>query len=443
MMVEQHYDDEVLAAFLDEPTEAVTEDKHLSSCTLCTETLGYLRSTSKLLKRGPIWNAKPLPTHPPAESIAKLRALSAKMKEEDEIAEVRVKQLLAGPRETWAPTLREHPEWHTAGLVRRLIAATDRYNYTAPVDAVELTGCMVEVVELMDVATSLAVDAWREHAYALWCVGSLIDAITAADKADVLASKGVDLFAQARAQLMRSMVAIDLENYEEAAVLAKSASSAFAVFDNTPRMLTALMAYAGAIARSGQFRKAAAVFASIYEAPSNVSNRIRAFAFHNAGYCLRQMGELSHSEACFAQAVDLFGRLSMATAVTRSRWSLARSLMLRGNYSDALALLSALRVEFQDHGMHNDVAGICLDLAETLVALSRTHEIGDLCFEALDYFERAKLSHLTGARMCLGYLKEAAANCVLDNPAISEIRRRFDVPQRGSQLLMHFHPSFD
>jgi len=54
MMIEQHYDEEVLAGFLGEPIDSATRDKHLAGCSLCKRTLDSLRGTATLLKQGEV-----------------------------------------------------------------------------------------------------------------------------------------------------------------------------------------------------------------------------------------------------------------------------------------------------------------------------------------------------------------------------------------------------
>ena len=139
MMIEQHYDEEVLAGFLAEPIDSAARDRHLAGCSLCKQTLDSIRDTAGLLKQPDVWNRESFSSAPRPETLAFLRNVQRTMSDEDAAAEVYVKQLLAGSRETWAPRLAEHPEWRTAGVVRKLIAATDRYNFSSPLDAVELT----------------------------------------------------------------------------------------------------------------------------------------------------------------------------------------------------------------------------------------------------------------------------------------------------------------
>ncbi|HEY4643024.1 MAG TPA: hypothetical protein VII75_16915, partial [Thermoanaerobaculia bacterium] len=202
-MIEQHYDEEVLAGFLAEPIDSAARDRHLAACSLCKQTLKSIRDTAGLLKQPDVWNSESFSSAPRSETLAFLRNVQRTMADEDAVAEVYVKQLLAGSRETWAPRLAEHPEWRTAGVVRKLIAATDRYNYRSPLDAVELTRITAEIADSLPSSPSsdsLVADAWREHAYAQLIVGSYNDATAAVDRADRFVPEGSG-FAGARTTL--------------------------------------------------------------------------------------------------------------------------------------------------------------------------------------------------------------------------------------------------
>src|SRR5947209_15874591 len=166
MMIEQHYDDEVLAGFLAEPIDSAARDRHLAGCAMCKQTLKSIRDTAGLLKQPDVWNSESFSSAPRPETLAFLRNVQRTMSDEDAAATVYVKQLLAGSRETWAPRLAEHPEWRTAGVVRKLIAATDGYNFRSPLDAVELTRITTDVAESLPSTTmrdSLVADACRNH----------------------------------------------------------------------------------------------------------------------------------------------------------------------------------------------------------------------------------------------------------------------------------------
>ncbi len=184
MMIEQHYDEEVLAGFLGEPIDSAVRDKHLAGCSLCKRTLESLRGTATLLKHGDVWKPQSFSSTPRPETLAFLRGVQKTMKNEDAAAEIYVKQLLAGSRDTWAPRLAQHPEWRTAGVVRKLIAATDRAIDLMPADAVEITGMAVEIAQGMRVENYPATVVVRlrfaslfERAYAQMYTGAYVESL--------------------------------------------------------------------------------------------------------------------------------------------------------------------------------------------------------------------------------------------------------------------------
>ena len=138
MMIEQHYDEEVLAEFLAEPADAVSRDQHLATCGLCLHTLDSLRTTARTLTELAVWDNTAISTAPRPETLAFLRGLQKSMASEDAQAAVWIKQLLAGPRETWAPRLEAHPEWRTGGMVRALLADSEVTVSNVPMDALAM-----------------------------------------------------------------------------------------------------------------------------------------------------------------------------------------------------------------------------------------------------------------------------------------------------------------
>src|SRR5712692_7088658 len=215
MILEQHYDEEVLAAFLEEPADSVSRDKHLASCGMCKNTLSSLGTTTDLLHEPAVWDHKPLSSAPRLETMAFLRGVAKTMKDEDAAAEINVKQLLAGSRETWAAKLAEHHEWHTAGMVRRLIKAREEAVNTVPADAVQVSAMAVEIAEgLDDTARNRHLQglALYSYGYAVWYTGRVYEALAAFDRADErLHDVGSAEFDRAVVGVMRSTIYQQLE----------------------------------------------------------------------------------------------------------------------------------------------------------------------------------------------------------------------------------------
>src|SRR5437763_589275 len=147
MIIEQHYDEEVLAEFLAEPVDAVSRDKHLASCGLCVKTLDTLRATAHILSEPAVWDSRPISSTPRSETLAFLRNTQKTMAGEDAAAAVWVKELLAGPREAWVAKLEQHPEWRTGGMVRALLKANDLAISTVPSEAVDMTALAIQIAE--------------------------------------------------------------------------------------------------------------------------------------------------------------------------------------------------------------------------------------------------------------------------------------------------------
>ncbi|HEX3578708.1 MAG TPA: hypothetical protein VHY33_09110 [Thermoanaerobaculia bacterium] len=423
-MIEQHYDEEVLAGFLGEPNDVQTRDRHLATCSLCKQTLKSIRDTAGLLKQPDVWNSESFSSPPRAQTLAFLRNVQRTMSDEDAAAEVYVKQLLAGSRETWAIRLAEHPEWRTAGVVRKLIAATDRYNFTSPLDAVELTRIGTEIAESLPVChgrDSLMADAWREHAYAQLIVGSYNDAMAAVDRADRFVSAASD-FAGARTTLMRALVLRNQELWTEAAAMARCAAAEFLRFGNIAKYFSARMTEAFVLYDSSQYRQAADIYYELAPLHPNIPLPTVAQALHNEGLCHRELGEFGRAEACFMKAIAFCDRLQLTSLRAKAHWHLARVMMRQAKYDAALRILNPLRDEFEELGMSHDLACASIDAAECFLAISRSDQVAELCRRAIAYFRNAGLTSSTGAMTALAYLHEAATNGRLTAKDVAEAR---------------------
>ncbi|HYM61402.1 MAG TPA: hypothetical protein VEZ11_10970, partial [Thermoanaerobaculia bacterium] len=179
MIVEKHYDDEVLISLLesaDGDRETVT-DPHLDSCVDCRASLESLREVTEILNDDATWSPHEPSEEPSPKVMAHLNGFAARMSAEEAEAEVWIQELLSGPKETWADNLARHPQWRTAGMVRKLIEATDRAIDRSPADGVKVSELAVKIVEApcaREVSDQQCLRtrgaAWREHAYALYYV---------------------------------------------------------------------------------------------------------------------------------------------------------------------------------------------------------------------------------------------------------------------------------
>jgi tetratricopeptide (TPR) repeat protein len=424
MIIEQHYDEEVLAAFLEEPADSVSRDKHLASCGMCKNTLSSLRMTTTLLHEPAVWDSKPLSTAPRLETMAFLRGVAKTMKDEDAAAEINVKQLLAGSRETWSAKLAEHPEWRTAGMVRRLIKAREEAVNTVPADALQMSAMAVEIAEALEDNTRnrhLQGLAHYSHGYAVWYAGGVHEALAAFDRADErLCDVGSAEFDRALVGVMRSMIYQELERRDDALAISTAAAAVFARYADNERFAMARTTAAFTLQAAQRLREALAIHVQIAETATG--DKWRSAALHNMALCYIELGELDRASDCLMQAIAGYERLGMMTFRSRVRWALADVFARQGRHFDALPLYTELRQEFEELEMANEVALLSLDMSESLLALGRHSEIGEVCKASLGYFAEAGLAHTEPALRGLAYLQEAAAAGRLTPAAIRGVR---------------------
>lgn len=427
MMIEQHYDEEVLAEFLAEPRDAASRDKHLASCDLCLGSLDTLRATARTLKEPAVWGPS-ISTAPRPETLAFLRGVAKTMADEDATAAVWIKELLAGPREEWAARLAEHPEWRTGGMVRRLLKAGDEAVAIAPLDAVTITAIAVQLAEGLAESAyprtalrHLRGLAHYDYGYALWYTGAMREAVETLDSANshfdgVIAAE----FDRGRADLMRSMIYDVLERRDEALSIANVAAAVFARYEDNDRFAAARSASAITLQSAQRIREALAIHAEVSVA--SVSDRWKVSAIANMALCYRDLGDFSRAADCLVRAIEGYERLGMMTFRSKSRWALADVFARQGKYEQALSLYDELRPEFEECGMANDVAMISLDIAETLLTIGRTDEIGEVCRKAMVYFVASNLSQTEPALRALAYVQEALVAGRVTPAAIRGIR---------------------
>jgi tetratricopeptide (TPR) repeat protein len=428
MMIEQHYDEEVLAGFLAEPIDSATRDKHLTGCSLCKRTLDSLRGTASLLKEGEVWEQQSFSSTPRPETLAFLRGVQKTMKDEDAVAEIYVKQLLARSRDTWAPRLAEHPEWRTAGVVRKLIAAVDRAIDVMPADAVEITRMAVEIAEGLPGSEReyrLRGNSWYEHAYTLLYTGAYGDALKALTAAESqFAMVRVTAHELGRLDIVRAMVHRATERVDDALSGLSAAAALFREYGDSERCFAAKLTEGATLYSARRFREALALHLALLQ-DETIAPRWRACALQNAAICHRELGDLDAAVGCFLKAVSAFEAAGMMSFRAKTRWTLARIFVARQQYEPAFQMLNELRGEFEELGMANEVALVSLDIAEVLIATEQPAGIAHACKEALAYFEKAHLASSEAARTAVTYLCEAALAGKATAALVSDLRISF------------------
>lgn len=415
MMVERHYDDEALISLIE--TNRAGLDAHLPSCKPCSEKLQSVRAIAGTLHDASVWDTRPLREEPNRTTIANLRAFADRMTFEDTRAEAFLREMLEGPRETWMAKLHEHPEWRTAGVVRKLIASASRAIDTMPPDAVEMTALATEVADRLDAAaypsdtvSRVRGSAWREKAYALFYTGRFADALDAVDRAEEFFERCiVDEYERARVKIVRALILRAKSEITPALAAASCAAVTFTRFEDVSRTASARLAEVHLLFSQEKYEDAAAILEAI-EAAIRLSADVDTHAriYGNLGHCYWKLGRLDESLQHHDMAAALFDEIGVPTESARLRWNIASILVTVGRIDEALRRFSLLKSDFEHVGMGSEAALVRLDIAEILLARGDFGTVEQLCREAMASFKLAGIPHATRALTALAYIHEAA-----------------------------------
>jgi tetratricopeptide (TPR) repeat protein len=428
-MIERHYDDEALISLLG--SNRAGTDAHLPSCAPCSTKIDSFRTIAGTLRDGDVWDQRELRTEAVPATIATLRAFADRMVDEDTRAEGVLSELLAGPRETWRRRLQERPEWRHAGVVRKLIAASDRAIDTMPPDAVEITALATEIAEGFELSSypsdtvpRLRGAAWRAHAYALYYTGSF----SKAEAATVTAQRHFDLcvvneYELGRLGIVRALVLRAFERFDEAATAASASTDAFARFEDTHRVVSARLAEVNLLLGRGDFARAEHLLLNAErEISATPHAHTHALVLGNLGYCSRKLGNVDEAIAYYEAAAALFNDLGSVTEASRTRWSVALTFADAGRLSDALERMTTVLPEFERLGMSSEAAVMGLDIAELLAAGERYDEVQLVCTSAMEIFQRAGTAYTSRALTALAFMREAAAHRTVTPAQVRTVR---------------------
>jgi len=428
MMTEPHYDEEVLIAMLEEDDESLRRDPHIAACKTCSKTLASVREIAECLKSPDVWDATEISPDPNPNVLAFLDRAQTDMRTEDAAAETWVRDLLAQPREAWMPALHAHPEWRTAGMVRKLIEATDRAIETMPPDALEITSVAVEIAEGLNAARygestvlRLRGHAWRERAYALYFTGSYNEAVWAVERSRrAFADCGYSEFDDARSAVVSALIDASRETYGEALEAARLAVGLFGRYDSRAKVVAARRAEAIILYLLRRCREALAIY---HELEGMVlSDHDRAALCQNIALCYREIGDFETAGRYFVQAIEICTKLGMLTYIAKTRWHFGRVLLAQGRHAEALVVLRQTRDELTTADMAHDVAEVTTDIAHVLVVAGRMREVADECRRALEYFTGAGLTTTEPAMSAITFLREAAVIGRLDEKIVIDAR---------------------
>ncbi|HUP60004.1 MAG TPA: tetratricopeptide repeat protein [Thermoanaerobaculia bacterium] len=423
-----HCTEEDLIALLDTPASS---NEHATSCTECRAKLDSFRVVICGLKDDSVWNDTPLCEAPVPQTIANLRAFADRMASEDAQAETCVRDLLEGPREGWMPKLQLHPEYRTAGVVRKLIESTTHAIDTMPPDAVAMTTLATEIADHLDPAAytndtvpRLRGAAWRERAYALFYTGAFSDAEAALRASESnLSDCLVNEYELARVGIVRALVERGLENYSPAIIHANASARVFEAYRDATRSASARLAEVHLLFSTGEHKAAYEILVDLkrrFECSKDADTYARVLA--NLGHCCWALGKSDEALWYHDAAAKLLTELGVHSDAVRESWNVALVLIREGRLDEAVPRLEMLRQEFERLGMTASYTQVTLDLAEILVTRGAHGEVDQLCSHVMRTLEKNQLEHTAPALTALALMQEAARNRTTTPALVRRVR---------------------
>lgn len=426
-MIERHYDDESLIALLDD-TRA---DVHLRECTECSGRHESYRGLALALGDADVWDPRELPVAPVPSTIATLRAFATTIATEEERAVLAVETLLSAARDRWAATLSQHPEWHTAGMVRRLIERSDVALDTVPLDAPAITELAIAIADGLDPAAypsdsvhHLRGQAWLQHAFNLNYTSRYDEALAATDRAARHFDEcAIDEYDRARLGIVRTIVLEVFDRLDDAAAEAANSATTFLRYEDAQRTASAAIAQALILFRGQRFEEAATMLLELERRVSAVVDAdTRSRIAGNIGYAMWRLRRHDEALRWYDVTAKIQRERGNRTEALRIRWNVAAMLTEAGRTKDAYELLAPLTSEMEELGLTNEAAVNMLEVAEILLSRGRYAEVEELCGKAIESFARSGVPHRQRAMTALAYIREAAQLRKATEPMARKVR---------------------
>lgn len=415
-MITEHPPDETLEAFALQPGDDASAaiSSHVNGCERCREEIRAIRAFCRELSHRETWRVVDDPPNlaPPATAI---RELTDTLAFEDEVATFLLEPMLADPA-SLRQSLIDDPRYHSAGVVRRLIAVSEGVREESPLRALTMADAAVVLSEHLDssrydteLLLSLRGGAWRERANVLRYLGRHPEALAAADHAELAFRKvrvsEVDL---ARVAYIRSTIQWQMQRLDEALPLARSAARVFTAYGEDARELHAGILEGGILFDMHQPKAAEERFRSLIASARELDDAATlAFLYNALGTASQELGAIGQAAESYREALVLYEHLGMEVEKLRTSWNLALLVVAQGNVARALSMLGQIAEGFERRGCVGDAALVSLDVAEQHAIAGRSQEVRQVCTGLVERFTSAGM--MASAVTALQYLRDAAA----------------------------------
>ena len=315
----------------------------------------------------------------------------------------------------WRNALTQDAAYRTAGMVEILIQRSEELYGRSPLDAFAVSEIAVEIADAISIVAypydhvaKIRGRALREKAYLLSYLGRLPEAKEVAELSDrYLQQIPVPPPEVARLDLVRSNIAREQRDYDDAVAFARRAAETFLWFGNRGGWLKARSYEAVARLGAGDYRQALDVCRSMEPYLDEMTPEHRAARLHNMGLCATENREFDEAARAYAGAAEAFVSLGNIVNGVKCRRSAGYSFLCAGKPAKAIPLLESAREKLEELGMEMDAALAALQLVEALMLVGDTEEVPEICRNLIERFTRAGIRG--GAMTALAFLRETVA----------------------------------
>jgi tetratricopeptide (TPR) repeat protein len=420
-----HYDDDALMKYVEGISPTGDEiARHVEICQSCSSALAGHRELADILRTAKVWEEsnmlRAVPEAPAsamapraAASLRELAAVGRRLDAEDDVASKLCDELLSTPQAWWrTKLLREGGQ--TIGVVRQLLTRARAMQDTAPLQALDVIKLSTDVADELpfthypsDLVYATRAHAARDHAYILFVLGRMPEALAATDRAeDLFRQTALPDYELARVDIMRAQIYGTIDRVPEGIVLARRAAATFRNFGDMRRFINAQVSVGAMLYFNKSFSEALDLWQRLVKEPQ-IEDVTRIMVTNNIAMCLREMGDYDRAVHHLAIVIAEYELLGLDLLRAKSRWSLAATLVSAGRSEEALPIFDQTWKEFEGHGMESDAALVALELAEALLVLGRSERVPQICRTILDRFTAAGMT--SRAITALAFLREAVA----------------------------------
>ena len=433
-----HPTDELLSAYaLDSSLvpDAAELEEHLDNCEPCRHRLAGIQSIETLLTEEASWLdsedvAIPRPPRALSEIAARNRREDA---EADAMLTPLVERFLSQSSGAflWAD-IASRPEYHTAGVVRKLAAAADQAQYSVPLRALILAETASAIVGMLSTTTYTSIEiaalrgvSWKQQANANRQLGRFKAAFDALDRAErafrELPRPELDL---ASVTYIRAVLYAEQQKYDVAEGYADACTAVFSRLGQTELYIRSRQLQGWIAFEQRQTEEAQSIFNSVFLYGETTESAF--WIAHGAmavGNCFLERRDFAGATKYLHLGLETFRTLGMQTDEIRCRWGLALVFQRDGRHRNAISRLRDVRDEFASLGSVSDAALVTLDIMETHLLLGQPREVQRAAGNILKLFKEAGM--VTGAMTAADYLKQAATMQKVTPNLISYIRSYF------------------